>query len=333
MKKRLLMLVGLLLVGGSGLFYAMWRPAPPDDRLVVSGNIEVTDAATSFKASGRLAERLVSEGDVVTRGQIMARLDRVELAQQVALQQADVLAARADLAELEAGSRPEEIVQAEAALERARAEEARGRAEARRMAELHAADVVSAREREVAETALAVARAGVRDAEQHLSLLEQGPRRERIAQARARLERASRALDLATTRLDDGVLVAPMAGLVLAEHVEPGEFVNAGTPVVTLGALGEVWLRAYIDERDLGRVKVGQPARVTADTWPGRVYPGVVSFLASEAEFTPKNVQTAQERVKLVYRIKIDIPNPSFELKPGMPADAEIVLDAERPPS
>lgn len=333
MKKRLLMLVGLLLVGGSGLFYAMWRPAPPDDRLVVSGNIEVTDAATSFKASGRLAERLVSEGDVVTRGQIMARLDRVELAQQVALQQADVLAARADLAELEAGSRPEEIVQAEAALERARAEEARGRAEGRRMAELHAADVVSAREREVAETALAVARAGVRDAEQHLLLLEQGPRRERIAQARARLERASRALDLATTRLDDGVLVAPMAGLVLAEHVEPGEFVNAGTPVVTLGALGEVWLRAYIDERDLGRVKVGQPARVTADTWPGRVYPGVVSFLASEAEFTPKNVQTAQERVKLVYRIKIDIPNPSFELKPGMPADAEIVLDAERPPS
>jgi HlyD family secretion protein len=333
MRKRLLVLVGLLVVGGSGFFYAMWRPSPPDNRIVVSGNIEVTAAAASFKTSGRLAERLASEGDVVAQGQVIARLDRVELAQQVALQQADVLAARADLAELEAGSRPEEIVQAEAALERASAEQTRWQAEARRMGDLYAADVVSAREREVAETALAVARAGVRDAEQRLALFEQGPRRERIAQARARLERASRSLDLATTRLDDGVLVAPMAGLVLVEHVESGEFVNAGTPVLTLGSLGEVWLRAYIDERDLGRVKVGQRARVTADTWPGRVYPGVVSFLASQAEFTPKNVQTVEERVKLVYRIKIDIPNPAFELKPGMPADAEVVLDAGMPQS
>ena len=100
--------------------------------------------------------------------------------------------------------------------------------------------------------------------------------------------------------------------------------------MVTIGALADVWLRAYIDEPDLGRVKVGQWARLTTDTYPDKVYDGVVSFLASEAEFTPKNVQTDKERVKLVYRIKIDVPNPSFELKPGMPADAEILL-AEAP--
>jgi HlyD family secretion protein len=132
------------------------------------------------------------------------------------------------------------------------------------------------------------------------------------------------------TRLDDALLVAPISGIVLSEHVEPGEYVSPGTPVVTIGALADVWLRAYIDEPDLGRVKVGQRARLTTDTYPGKVYDGVVSFIASEAEFTPKTVQTAKERVKLVYRIKIDVPNPSFELKPGMPADAQILL-AEAP--
>jgi HlyD family secretion protein len=111
---------------------------------------------------------------------------------------------------------------------------------------------------------------------------------------------------------------------VLSKNIEPGEYVAPGTPVVTVGDLVNVWLRAYIDEADLGRVKVGQKARVTTDTYPGRVYPGTISFISAEAEFTPKNVQTAKQRVKLVYRIKIDIQNPKMELKAGMPADAQI---------
>jgi HlyD family secretion protein len=101
----------------------------------------------------------------------------------------------------------------------------------------------------------------------------------------------------------------------------------AGTPVVTVGDLANVWLRGYVDEGDLGRVKVGQRALVRTDTWPDRVYEGRVSFLSSEAEFTPKNVQTEKERVKLVYRVKVDVPNPRMELKPGMPADADIVVE------
>ncbi|MCL4848832.1 MAG: HlyD family efflux transporter periplasmic adaptor subunit [Acidobacteria bacterium] len=330
MKKRLLALVAVVVVGAAAVFYARWQPTPPVDRLVVSGNIEVTEARASFKTGGRVEARLVSEGAVVQAGQTVARLDRVELAQQVALQQAEVHGAAADLAELEAGSRPEEISQGEAALARARAEEERWRAEAARQAALYEQDIVSAREREAAQAALEVARALVRDAEERLTLLRKGPRHERIAQARARLERARQALGLSQTRLDDAMLVAPISGIVLSEHVEPGEYVSPGTPVVTIGALADVWLRAYIDQPDLGRVKVGQRARLTTDTYPDKVYDGVVSFLASEAEFTPKNVQTQKERVKLVYRIKVDVPNPSFELKPGMPADAEILL-AEAP--
>lgn len=326
MKRRLVALAAVVVIGGTAVFYARWQPSPPADRIVVSGNIEVTEAQASFKIGGRVDARLVSEGDVVHAGQIIARLDRVELAQQVALQQADVHATAAELAELQAGSRPEEIAQGEAALARARAEEDRWRAEAARQAALYEQDIVSAREREAAQAALEVARAHVRDADERLALLRKGPRQERIAQARARLDRARQALGLSQTRLDDALLVAPISGIVLSENVEPGEYVGPGTPVVTIGVLADVWLRAYIDEPDLGRVKLGQRTHLKTDSAPNKVYDGVVTFIASEAEFTPKNVQTDKERVKLVYRIKVDVPNPSFELKPGMPADAEILL-------
>ena len=115
-----------------------------------------------------------------------------------------------------------------------------------------------------------------------------------------------------------------MSGIVIAKHAEPGEYLAPGTPVVTLGDLSKPWLRAYIDETDLGRVQLGGEAAVTTDSYPKKVYPGRISFISSEAEFTPKNVQTEKERVKLVYRVKIELANPDQELKPGMPADAEL---------
>ena len=170
------------------------------------------------------------------------------------------------------------------------------------------------------------ARAALQQAEARLALVRAGPRRERIAQARARLDQTRQVLAAAETRLTFTVVSAPLTGVVLSENIEPGEFVSAGTPVVTVGELANVWLRAFINETDLGRVKLGQTARVTADTYPGKSYQGRVSFLSSQAEFTPRNVQTQQERVKLVYRVKIDLPNPDQELKPGMPADAEILI-------
>ena len=156
--------------------------------------------------------------------------------------------------------------------------------------------------------------------------MRRGPRAEHIEHARERVAQAQELLALAETRLGYTMLTSPLSGLVLGEHVEAGEQVVAGTPVVTVGDLATVWLRGYIDETDLGRVKVGQKVRVRSDTYPDRAYEGSVSFIASEAEFTPKSVQTAKERVKLVYRIKVDVPNPALELKPGMPADAEILL-------
>lgn len=326
MKKKLLLVVVILTAGAAGTwFYARGGPQPVDSRIRVSGNLEVTDAEVSFKVAGRVAARLVSEGEMVRAGAAVATLDDVEFAQEVALREAEVRGAQADLSELETGSRAEEIAQGEAALALTTAEAERWRLEAARQQDLFNKDVVSARDHEVAASAHSVAQARVRQAQQQLALLRQGPRIEKILQARARLGKATQALAVARTRLGYAALQSPLSGFVLAEHIEPGEYVNPGTPIITIGDLERVWLRAYINETDLSRVALGQRVRLTTDGDPNTEYWGHISFISPEAEFTPKNVQTEQERVKLVYRIKVLVPNPNLTLKPGMPADAEIV--------
>jgi HlyD family secretion protein len=293
----------------------------------VSGNIEVTTVELSFKIPGRVLERPLDEGEMVKPGQLVARLDSEELRHEVAGRQAEVQAARAALAELEAGYRKEEIAQAEAVLQRIEADARRIKTDFTRQQALYKREVISRREFDASRASYEESQARVMEAKERLSMLRSGPRRETIDQARARLRDAEALLDLAKTRLGYATLVSSVNGLVLSKNIEPGEQVAPGTPVVTIGMLDEVWVKAYISETDLGRVKVGQKAWVTTDTYPGRRYPGYISFISSEAEFTPKNVQTKKERVKLVYRIKIMISNPNMELKPGMPADAEIEIN------
>lgn len=379
MKKTVTIVLVLAGLGGLTAYYLRNRPTPEPDVIRVSGNIEVTDAEVSFKIPGRVEKRLVSEGETVKTGQSVAWLDRAELSQEVALRRAELKAATAALAELEAGSRPEEIAEAEAsvrkaqawldellagsrpqeiaaaeaAVKSARADADRLKVENERDYKLFKGDFIAAREHDATRTAYEVANEKLREAEERLKLVREGPRKEQIEQARAalakekerfslvkkgprqetidqaraRVQQARESLALAETRLGYATLFSPLAGVVLSHNVEAGEFVAAGTPVVTVGDLERPWLRAYIDETDLGRVKVGQRVRVKTDTYPGKTYEGRISFIASEAEFTPKNVQTQKERVKLVYRIKVDIPNPNMELKPGMPADADITVD------
>jgi HlyD family secretion protein len=125
----------------------------------------------------------------------------------------------------------------------------------------------------------------------------------------------------------DTIATSPVDGVVLVKSADVGEVLAPGTAVVTVGDIDHPWLRGYINETDLGKVKIGSKANVTTDSYPGKVYPGRVTFISSEAEFTPKQIQTQQERVKLVYRIKIQVENPQHELKSNMPADAEIVLE------
>ena len=383
-EKKKLIIPGALLAVLAVLAYlgvnSRWGKNPKAIR--VSGNIEVTDVELAFKIAGRVVERLVDEGETIKAGQVAARLDTADLAQEVAGRQGEVQAAQAVLAELLAGSRPEEIKEAEGAaqqagarlreleagsrvqelaaaeagFERARAEAERARADYERYAGLYKKSIVSAQQFDAARTAYETAKARQEEVGEQLKLVREGPRKEQIeqaraalvqareryilakkgprqetiGQARARLEQAKSALALAETRMGYATLYSPLSGVVLSKNTEAGEYVAPGTPIVTAGDLDHVWLRAYINETDLGRVKLGQHARVKTDTYPGKWYEGRVSFISSQAEFTPRNVQTEKERVKLVYRVKIDIENPRMELKPGMPADAEIMVETEQ---
>jgi len=325
MKKSVITAIAIfLIIAATILYYFLHQPAGEQGKVRVSGNIEVTSVEVSFKIQGRVAERLVDEGMMVRAGQPVARMESEEFAHEVALRRADVQAEKAALDELLAGSRKEEIAEAEASLAAARAEEKRSADDYRRQEALFRKEVIAQQKFDAAKAAYDTARAQARQSAEALALVRKGPRRERIDQGRAKLGEAEAALALAITRLGYANLLSPVSGLVMAKNIEPGEQVAAGTPVITVGELDTVWVRAYISETDLGRVKVGQKARVTTDTWPGKAYDGTVTFISSEAEFTPKNVQTQKERVKLVYRVKITIPNPNMELKPGMPADGEI---------
>ncbi len=322
----IILIVGVLLLAVVAVLYLPSRTATDVGALRVSGNIEITDAEVSFKIPGRVAERLVSEGEMVQVGQLVAHLDTSELAQEVALRKTEVRAAAAALAELETGSRPEEIAQAEAVVRRTQADVAHARADLKRLKTLYEQDNVSVQDYDAAKTAVEVTEAKLREAQEQLHLVKKGPRIEKIERARAQLQQTKEALALTETRLSYATLTSPLTGVVLSHNIEQGEFVAAGTPIVTVGDLEHVWLRGYVDETDLGRVKVGQTAQVTTDSYPNKGYEGRVSFISSQAEFTPKSVQTAKERVKLVYRIKVTIANPHMELKAGMPADARIIL-------
>lgn len=322
-KAMLAMAIVVVIVAGT-IGYLGFRGKEADGAVRVSGNIEVTDVDVAFRIPGRVQERLVSEGMLVTRGQVVARLEIDDLEREGRLKEAERKAAEANLRELLAGSRPQEIEAARATVARAQAEADRLGLDFKRGSALFSREVISAREYEAAKAADEVARARLAEAREALLLVEEGPRKETIDYARARLEQAREALELAKVRVGYGTIVSPLSGVVLSENVEAGDYVAPGTPVVTVGDLSNVWLRAYIEETDLGRVKVGQVVDVTTDTYPDKTYPGRVTFIAPQAEFTPKNVQTQKERVKLVYRIKVDIANPDMELKPGMPADAAV---------
>lgn len=333
MNKRWLIIPLLLAVGGAAAYaYFQLRPRTDPNVLRVSGNIEVTDVEVSFRIPGWVEARPVSEGETVKVGQLIARLDSTELAQEVALREAEAQAYAAELAALEAGSRPQEIAVARASVRHAQAELDRLAGEYERQRDLLARNVSSQQVFQRAKAEYEVAKSQIDEAKERLKLAEEGPRQEDIARARARLEQVRQSLAIAKTRLAYATLTTSISGTVLSENVEAGEYVVPGVPVVTVGDLANTWLRAYVNETDLGRIKLGQRVCVSTDTYPGKAYAGQLSFIASAAEFTPKNVQTTEERVKLVYRIKIDIPNPDLELKPGMPADADIWLGEGDPP-
>jgi HlyD family secretion protein len=335
MKRRIAILIVLaaLIVAGVYLYPRLTKDSKPQNELVLSGNIEAHESLVSFKVQGRIVELPVEEGQSVQAGALLARLDVDDYRQRVLIDEANVRVRQSNLALTLAGTREQEIKAAQQTMLDAQADMQQKKLDYDRAQRLFSEDAISAQDRDLADTALKRAQATFQAAEQKYNEALEGSRKEDIAIAQANLKEASANLGMSRVNLDYTILRAPTAGVITVRQAELGEVVVPGTPVVTLADLDHIWLRAYVAETDVGRVRWGQDAVITTDTYPHKQYHGRISFIASDAEFTPKSVQTYKERVTLVYRIKIDIDNASHELKPGMPADAHITLAANTTPT
>jgi len=326
-------------------------PGRVEERLVDEGEWVDKDQLVAVLDSSDLKPELAIRRAELGGAEVALKEARATHPNEIAASEAAVRRAEWGLKLLEAGFREEQIEAARHARLLAEAEMNRTRADYDRAKRLIEAETraMSKEEFDRVKAAHEVAVQRFNEVDWQLRLLEKGSRvqqieeakaaldeararcelvkkQEKIEQAAARRDQAAAAVRLAETRLGYATLVSPLSGIVISKSTEPGEYVAPGTPVVTVGDLEHVWLRAYIEAKVQGRVKVGQTAEVTTDTYPDKKYIGRVSFISPEAEFTPKSVQTQEQRVKLVYRIKIDLANPKMELKPGMPADAEIRL-------
>jgi HlyD family secretion protein len=334
--KRIIPVVILLAaaIAASVYFYLhLTEKKAPVNQLTLSGNIEAHESLVGFKAPGRIVELPVEEGQQVAQGALLARIDNADLQQKVRVDEATVRVRESSLALTLAGTRHQEVKAAQQSMMDAEADLEQKKLDNERAQQLFAKDEVSAQERDQAATALKRAEAIFKAAQQRYNEAVEGSRKEDIAISRANLNQANASLGLSQVNLSYSVLYAPMAGVVTVRQAELGEVVAPGSPVVTLADLDHIWLRAYVAETDLGRIAWGQNVTITTDTYPGKQYHGRISFISSDAEFTPKSVQTTKERVTLVYRIKIDIDNPTHELKPGMPADARIDVAASKTPT
>jgi HlyD family secretion protein len=332
--KRLIPVVILLAAAIAAGVYFYPRFAgqkAPANQLTLSGNIEAHESLVSFKVQGRIVELPVEEGQQVEQGTLLARLEDADYKQRVRMDEASVRVRESDLALTLAGTREQEVKASQQSMIDAQADLEQKKLDNDRAQRLFAKDEVTAQDRDLAATAQKRAEAIFKAAQQRYNEAVEGSRKEDIAIARANLNEASANLGLSQVNLDYTILRAPSTGVITVRQAELGEVVAPGSPVVTLADLDHIWLRAYIAETDLGSIHWGQEATVTTDTYPGKQYHGRISFISSNAEFTPKSVQTNKERVTLVYRIKIDIDNLNHELKPGMPADAHIVLAAAGP--
>lgn len=334
MKRRIPILIVLaaLIAAAVYLYPRFTKTSKPQNELVLSGNIETHESLVSFKIQGRIVELPVEEGQSVEKGALLARLDDADYQQHVRIDEANVHVRQSNLALVLAGTREQEIKATQQNMLDAQADMQQKKADFDRAQRLFSEDAISAQDRDLADTAFKRSQAAFVAAQQKYSQAVEGSRKEDIAVAEDNLKEASANLGMSRVNLDYTVLRAPTAGVITVRQAELGEVVVPGTPVVTLADLDHIWLRAYVAETDLGRVRWGQDAVVTTDTYPGKRYQGRISFIASDAEFTPKSVQTYKERVTLVYRIKIEIDNPNHELKPGMPADAHITLAANPAP-
>ena len=318
--KRALVVIAILLTGAGVAAYSYWDTLATflggrqqRQTILVSGNIEAHQAVLGFKTvQSRIVDLPFNEGQWIDAGAMISRVDDSDYRQQVT-----IAASTLEVQNRQLEAAQQNLEAARKTVESDAADLELAKLEFTRADDLMKKGAGTVEMRDQTNAALKKATAAIARDE----AMEKSAERQ-VELAKANVRNATEALKLSKIVLDYTVLRAPFDGVITVRQAELGEIMVPGTPVVTLADLDHVWLRAYINETDIGKLRLDQPAVVKTDTYPGKTYKGRVSFISSSAEFTPKSVETHAERVTLVYRIKIDIDNPSHELVPGMPADA-----------
>ncbi len=330
---------GLLAVIAGAVVIAACAEPPPSNELRVSGHVEATEVRVAAEVGGRLVALTVAEGDRLQAGDIVARVDTRDVELEIGRTQAEREAAEAQLRLLQAGARPEDVRQAQAQIDALEAEIAAidaelvaATADRERFESLLAADAGSRKQRDDAAARVNVLqertralREQVRAAEQVVARLESGARAEELDAARARVAVVDAQIAVLRKRIDDATVVAPAGGIVTQTLVEQGEIVAPAMPLFVVTDIDRAWANLFVPEPVVPRLTIGQAAVVFTDAG-GAGLPGTVTFVSPQAEFTPRNVQTSEERSMLVYRIKVAVDNREGVLKPGMPVDASLEL-------
>jgi HlyD family secretion protein len=325
--RRLLVLLpgAALLLAAAGWY--LWRQHALDNPfgpLTLSGNVDVHQVELAFRVTGRIASMSAQEGDAVRAGETLAQLDPVPFREDLAAARADVGQAQAQYDKTRRGFRAEEIAQARAAVEQRAADLANARVTLERQRSLITAGLATHQQIDDAEARLHESEAQLDAARAQLKMEERGSRIEDIEAQRALLAAAQARLDKADTALADTRLSAPSAGIISVRAREPGAMVQSGQTVYTLTLNQPVWIRAYVPQPRLGRIKPGMAVKVEIDSMPGKQYDATVGFISPDAEFTPKTVQTEQVRDDLVYRIRVVASDPDNVFRQGMPVTVRV---------
>lgn len=331
MKKRRTLIVVILVVMALavvGWGVTHWRQRSPErEALVLYGSADIREVQLAFRVSDRIADLRVEEGDTVHPGQTLATLDTSILQEEVNSAKASAERQRQVVDRLVHGSRPQEIDRARGLVEETRAILRDAQKLYTDTKEAFDQQAGTQRELDDAVAGVQKAQGRLQALKAELSLAVEGPRVEDIAAAKALLQEKQAAVDLAQTRLGDATLVAPAAGVIRERILEPGDMADPTRPVLTLAKTDPMWIRVYIDEPDLGVVRLGMNATITTDSFPDREFSGWVGYISPTAEFTPKVVHSPHVRTQLVYEARVFVRNPAGDFRLGMPATVSIPLD------
>jgi len=289
--------------------------------ITATGTIEITKTDITPKVSGYLEELLIKEGDKVTRGQIVARISRPDLEAQKLRDDAALAKAEAQLTDLEKGVRAQELGEMEATINSGQAVYEKAQKDYERQQVLFKQGAVSAQQLDVTRSNYEVAASNLAVSKARASIVAEGNRPDAISAQRAEVERSRAIVQLASSALDDRKVTSALDGLVLTKNYEQGEYVNAGTPIATIGNWRDCWVKVYVSSTQLGLIQIGQQVSVQVDSFPDLTFKGYIKEISQQAEFTPRQSITKQERANMVFAVKVDIDNGDGRLKPGMPAD------------